>query len=167
MARESRCARRGADVSGATATAESGRSICAGRAATRVRARASVDSADVAADRDESARRSRATVSGRSAVPARSRAAARVACRGISTKTKRATTKTAALTPTMRSGRRSAFRALAASHCVIIAADRIGGGCSGSAPRTALSVQHAAPRRRIVTGVRSGIPESGPSTTER
>jgi hypothetical protein len=44
----------------------------------------------------------------------------------------------------MRNGRRSALRALAASHCVIVAAGRAGGGYSGSAPRTALSARHAA-----------------------
>lgn len=36
------------------------------------------------------------------------------------------------LPPMMRSGRRSVLRALAASHCVMVAADRAGDGCSDS-----------------------------------
>ena len=95
-----------------------------------MRACASADSAAATVTRVSAACCTSGNVSWRLAVSARSWDAARVSWRGISSRASEAAAHTAALTPIMRNGRRSAFRALAASHCVIVAAGRPGGGFS-------------------------------------
>jgi hypothetical protein len=65
-----------------------------------------------------------------------------------------------ALTPMIRSGRRSVLRARAANHCVIVAAGRTGGGGSATGGPTTVRRQHAAIVDRIRIEIDRIIPGS-------
>ena len=98
--------------------------------------------------RSWSSRRSIAMVSGLLRVSSISRSARRVASRGIRISVNSAAMKAVELTPMIRRGRRSAFRARAASHCVTVAVVEGDGSSSGRTVGATVRVQLAAAAHR-------------------